>query len=141
MEVVRDGVVDHLARCLAIMPDQQAAALIAIESLGHWSSYLGGLWTRDCLSNHEWRYWRMDARIALCTVSLTCLTNKQRPSSPSNPWGRERATSEELWTRSCPSKHVQGQTTGRRGRTRSSLSYRERRRHTLFSRKGARIVS
>ena len=34
MEVVRDGGADHLARCLANMPDKQAAALTAIESLG-----------------------------------------------------------------------------------------------------------
>ena len=38
MEVVRDGGADRLARCLANMPDKQAAALIAIESLG--TSYL-----------------------------------------------------------------------------------------------------
>ena len=33
LEVVRDGGADRLARCLANMPDKQAAALIAIESL------------------------------------------------------------------------------------------------------------
>ena len=40
MEVVRDGGADRLARCLANMPDKQAAALIAIESLGQRTSYL-----------------------------------------------------------------------------------------------------
>ena len=40
MEVVRDGGADRLARCLAHMPDKQAAALIAIESLGQRASYL-----------------------------------------------------------------------------------------------------
>ena len=40
MGVVRDGGADHLARCLANMPDKQAAALIAIESLGQRTSYL-----------------------------------------------------------------------------------------------------
>ena len=41
MEVVRDGGADHLARCLANMPDKQAAALIFVESLGQQTSYLG----------------------------------------------------------------------------------------------------
>ena len=35
----------------------------------------------------------------------------------SNPWGRGRATSKGLWTWSCPSKPVEGQTTGRGWRT------------------------
>ena len=39
-EVVRDGGADRLARCLANMPDKQAAPLIAIESLGQRTSYL-----------------------------------------------------------------------------------------------------
>ena len=33
VEVVRDGGADRLVRCLARMPDKQAATLIAIESL------------------------------------------------------------------------------------------------------------
>ena len=33
MEVVRDGGADRLARCLANIPDKQAAAFIAIKSL------------------------------------------------------------------------------------------------------------
>ena len=40
MEVVRDGGTDHLARCLANMPDKQAPALITVESLGQRTSYL-----------------------------------------------------------------------------------------------------
>ena len=40
MEVVRDGGADRLARCLANMPDKQAADLIAIESLGQKTSHL-----------------------------------------------------------------------------------------------------
>ena len=40
MEVVRDGGADGLARCLANMPDKQAAALIAIESFGQRTSHL-----------------------------------------------------------------------------------------------------
>ena len=40
MEVVRDGGADRLARYLASMPDKQAAALIAIASLGQRTSYL-----------------------------------------------------------------------------------------------------
>ena len=32
MEVVRDGGAGHVARCLANMPDKQAAALITVES-------------------------------------------------------------------------------------------------------------
>ena len=40
MEVVKDGGADRLAHCLANMPDKQAAALIAIESLGQSTSYL-----------------------------------------------------------------------------------------------------
>ena len=40
MEVVRDRGADRLARCLANMPDKQAVALIAIESLGQRTSYL-----------------------------------------------------------------------------------------------------
>ena len=40
MEVVRDGGADHLARCLASMPDKQSVVLIAIESLGKRASYL-----------------------------------------------------------------------------------------------------
>ena len=40
MEVVRGGGADHPSRCLANMPDDQAASLIAIESLGQGTSYL-----------------------------------------------------------------------------------------------------
>ena len=40
MKVVRDGGADRLARCLANMPEKQAAALIAIEFLGQRTSYL-----------------------------------------------------------------------------------------------------
>ena len=40
IEVVRDGGADRLERCLDSMPDKQAAALIAIESLGQRASYL-----------------------------------------------------------------------------------------------------
>ena len=40
IEVMRDGGADRLARCLASMPDKQAAALIAIESLGQRTSYV-----------------------------------------------------------------------------------------------------
>ena len=40
MEVVRDGGADHLAHCLANLPDKQAAALITVESLGQRTSYL-----------------------------------------------------------------------------------------------------
>ena len=40
IEVVRDRGADRLARFLASMPDKQAAALIAIESLGQRTSYL-----------------------------------------------------------------------------------------------------
>ena len=40
MEVVKDGDADRLARCLDNMPDKQAAALIAIESLRQRTSYL-----------------------------------------------------------------------------------------------------
>ena len=39
-EVVRGGGADRLARCLANMPDKQAAAVIAIESLEQRTSYL-----------------------------------------------------------------------------------------------------
>ena len=39
-EVVQEGGTDHLARCLANMPDKQAAALIVIESLGQRAGYL-----------------------------------------------------------------------------------------------------
>ena len=88
MEVVRDGGADRLARCLANMPDKQAAALIAIESLGQRTSYL-----------------------------------------------------ESLWTRGCPSKHVEEQTTERSGRTKRSWSYPERRRHRRFSRGGTLLIS
>ena len=35
-----DGGADRLARCLGSMPDKQAAALIAVESLGQRTSYL-----------------------------------------------------------------------------------------------------
>ena len=40
VEVVKDGGADHLARCLASVPDKQAAALITVESLGQRTSYL-----------------------------------------------------------------------------------------------------
>ena len=40
MEVLRDRGADRLARCLVNMPDKQAAALIAIDSLGQRTSYL-----------------------------------------------------------------------------------------------------
>ena len=48
MEVVKDGGEDHLARCLANMPDTQAAALTAIKSLGQKTCYLEGILTREC---------------------------------------------------------------------------------------------
>ena len=42
-----------LARCLANMPDKQAAALITVESLGQRTSYTSkGLWTRGCPLKH-----------------------------------------------------------------------------------------
>ena len=40
MDVMKDGGADHLARCLANMPDKQAAAFIDIEPLGQKTSYL-----------------------------------------------------------------------------------------------------
>ena len=40
IEVVKGGGADRLARCLDNIPDEQAAALIAIESLGQRASYL-----------------------------------------------------------------------------------------------------
>ncbi|CAM9984463.1 unnamed protein product [Laminaria digitata] len=40
MEVVRDRGANRLARCLANIPDKQAAPLIAVESLGQRTSYL-----------------------------------------------------------------------------------------------------
>ena len=39
-EVGKGGGTDHLALCLANMPDKQAAALIVIESLGQRAGYL-----------------------------------------------------------------------------------------------------
>ena len=39
-EIVKEGGTDHVARCLANMPDKQAAALIVIESLGQSTGYL-----------------------------------------------------------------------------------------------------
>ena len=41
IEVVRGGGAGRFARCLASMPDKRAAALIAVESLGRRTSYLG----------------------------------------------------------------------------------------------------
>ena len=53
MEVMRDGDADHLARCLANMPDKQAGAHIAIESLGHTGQTTWKwLWTRCCPLKH-----------------------------------------------------------------------------------------
>ena len=53
MEVVRDGGADRLARCLANMPDKQAAALIAIEPSGRGQVTWKGLWTRGCHRNMQ----------------------------------------------------------------------------------------
>lgn len=39
-EVVKDGDADHLARCLVNMPDREAAAFIAIESIEQRTGYL-----------------------------------------------------------------------------------------------------
>ena len=50
MEVVRDGGAHRLARCLANMPDKQAAALIGADSNGRATPK--GLWTRGCPSKH-----------------------------------------------------------------------------------------
>ena len=52
IEVARDGGADRLARCLASVPDKQAAARIAIESLGQRTRYLEGLWTLGYSSKH-----------------------------------------------------------------------------------------
>lgn len=41
MEVLADGCADRFVHCLSNMPDQQAAALVAFESLGQRTSYLG----------------------------------------------------------------------------------------------------
>ena len=49
MEVVRDGGADRLARCLANMPDKQAAALIAIDPLGQRTSCLERALDTSCL--------------------------------------------------------------------------------------------
>ena len=38
-EIVKEGGTDHLARCLANMPDKQAAALIVTQSLGQRTGY------------------------------------------------------------------------------------------------------
>ena len=53
MEVVRDRGADRLARCLANMPDKQAAALIAIEPSGRGQVTWKGLWTRGCHRNMQ----------------------------------------------------------------------------------------
>ena len=39
-EIVKKGGTDHLARCLANMPEKQAVALIVTESLGQKTVYL-----------------------------------------------------------------------------------------------------
>ena len=86
-ERVKEGDTDHLACCLANMPDKQAAALTL-----------------------------------------------------SNPSGKGRATSKGLSIRSCLSKHAGRQTTGCSGHMRTFFSsYRAQRRHSRFSRTGARM--
>ena len=76
----------------------------------------------------------MESRTALGAVSLICPTKQQRPSSPSNPSGRLRATSKGLWTQGCSSKHVAGQKTERSGRTAKSWTCQER--CTVFLQEG-----
>ena len=64
MEIVRDGRADRVACCLASMPNTQAAALIAIESLGQRTSYLEkaldtGLSLEECRradNGAQWAY-------------------------------------------------------------------------------------
>ena len=50
--IVRDGGAGRLARCLANMPDKQMAALLATESLGQKTYYLGRLCILGCPSKH-----------------------------------------------------------------------------------------
>ena len=86
-EIAKEGVTDHLARCLVNMPAKQVAALIVIESLGQRTGYL------------------------------------------------ERALDTQLSLEASG-----GQTTGRSGHMRKSSSYRAQRRHSRFSRRGARMI-
>ena len=62
LEIARDGGADRLARCLANMPNKQAVALIAIESLGQRTSYLEraletGLSLEACRRTDSWAQW------------------------------------------------------------------------------------
>ena len=72
----------------------------------------------------------MEARTALRAAWLTCRTSKRRPSSPSNPLGREQVTSKRDWT--VPLGVQEGRQRQRSGRTRKSPSYRARRMHSRF---------
>ena len=74
----------------------------------------------------------MEARTALRAASLTCHTSKRLPSTPLNLSGRGQATYKRFWAWGRPSKHAEGQTTGRSGRTKKSSSYRERQKQQFF---------
>ena len=111
MEVVRDGGADGLARCLANMPDKQAAALIAIESFGQRTSHLEraldtGLSLEACKredNGAQWGYERIlelpGAAEAQSFLQEGCpgnqLTFEPSPASPSIHFhgsGRVRAS-------------------------------------------------
>lgn len=71
---------------------------------------------------------------------LTCWTSERRPSSLSNPSGRERATSSVSWIRAYPMKHLQDRR--QRGATdtqKEVSSHRDRRKRNDLCRRGARV--
>ena len=64
-------------------------------------------------------------RLARCLADTP-----DKPSAASNPSGRGQATLSGAWMQDCPSKHAEGQTTGRSGPNMNKpTSYRERRVH------------
>ena len=93
MEVVRDGGADHLARCLASMPDKQSVVLIAIESLGKRASYLEraldtGLPLEACKRAEDKLPGKGSGHWA---TPRSMQKGRQRPSTPFHRSGRVRA--------------------------------------------------
>ena len=60
-------------------------------------------------------------RLARCLVNIPA--KQVAALIAMNPWGRGQVSSKGLWTQGCLSKHAEGQTTGRSGRTTKSSSH------------------
>ena len=114
MEIVRDGRADRVACCLASMPNTQAAALIAIESLGQRTSYLEraldtGLPLEACKRAEDKLPGKGSGHWA---TPRSMQKGRQRPSTPFHRSGRVRAAVDGSEANVCLHWKQSGDTAG-----------------------------